>query len=215
MKTLLLTLLLSTSAFASQITLSPANEVFQNTTLSVALSDGTTTLPLAAYGLGLKKIGLTYYKVAVNQFYVENPANLVRTFDGIYASLNNVGKMAFRLTFLRGVGSDLIQSSIQDAITANMTDAEATTYQSDIQKVSNALLNGPALSFGSSISFVAYPATNQVLFEDASGADTLMQFTGSNFVFKIFAIWFGNQTTKEGAILKTALLTVPQVTPAR
>lgn len=197
---------------AQQITLVPANEEEQGIQLSVSISDGATKMPLAGKGLGTRKIGLANVKIAVNEFFCERPENLNRTFDGIYPSLKNVGKIAFKVTLLRGVGSDLIESSINDAISLNLSTQEVNTYQSDIQQVTSALLSEDSISYGTSIIFIAYPDKNQVLYQNSAGSLKILQFRGAGFVYKLFAVWFGEQARKEGDTLKTLLLEVPQVT---
>ena len=209
----LLSLILSLNVFAQQITVSPANEQNNGVQLSTSLSDGTTTMPLAAAAMGTKKIGLVFYRVAVNQFFAEHPENLVRSDAGIYPSLFNAGKLAFRVTLLRGVDAALIQSSIDTAIADNISAQDLPKFQADIDQVTAAMSKEQSINFGASISFVAYPATNQVLYENSHGVDTLMQFQAPGFVYKIFAIWYGNQSAVEGQRLKALLLTAPSVTP--
>lgn len=213
MKTLLLALFLSVPCFAQQITVSPANEQNNGVQLSTSLSDGNVTLPLAAAALNTHKVGLVYYRVAVSQLFAEHPENLIRTYDGIFASLPKAGMMAMRLTLLRGVDSALIQSSIDTAIADNISAQDLPVYQADIDQVKNAMLTESSIDFGTSISFVAYPSKNQVLYENSHGVDTIMQFKAPGFIYKVFAVWLGSQSTVEGQRSKTALLTVPQVTP--
>lgn len=209
---LILITIFSLPTYAQQITLRPANEEDQGIQLSVSLSDGQTTMPLAGEALGTKKVGLSNYKVAINEFFCEKPQNLDRTYNGIYASLKNVGKMAFRVTLLRGVDSDLIESSINDAIRLNLSQPEQTTYQADIQIVTDALLEQDSISYGDSIAFVAYPDKNQVLYQNVSGETRMLRFSGVGFVYKLFAVWFGQQEKSESVALKTLLLRVPKVT---
>lgn len=213
MKILSLLLLITSSVNANVLKFNPSDTNDFGVTLNVSAEDATTVMPIAGFGLGEKKIGLSYIKICVNQFFVEKPSSLVRTNDDILPSIANAGNLVMEMSFLRAVDSALIKTSIEDAISNNISDEEFPAYEADINKMSNAILSEGAIYAGKTISFIVYPSIQTIIYYNSKNEVITLFYNHPKFFLKLFSIWLGNQTKPEGIRLKNALLLVPHLQP--
>lgn len=201
--------------FVALLNFNMAEQSYLGVQLATSGKDSLTgkTLYNSGYGLTTKRIGVVHVKIAINQVFLETPEALVRTNDGVSASLNSVGDIVMRVTFLRSVDSNLIKSNIDNAISENISSEEYPTYKEDIDMVSNVLLSEGFINARSSITFVVHPKGQTVDYENSRGSVYSLKYKAKGFAQKLMGVWFGNQATEEGIHLKNELLQEPHLTP--
>lgn len=195
----------------SLLTFNPSTYTSYGVVLNHSVTYNGATLPLTGYGMGGKKTGPTVTKVAVNQFFTQYPDKFVRTETGALDSLDHVGVMVMSVTFLRGVDSDSVQSSIAGVVSSNLSDKEMTEYHGDIDSVADAIGTDTAIYAGQTVSVVGDASTGLLLYVNAVGKVTPIE-SRAGFVKKVFSAWFGKTTDQAGYNLKMALLNKPVLT---
>jgi hypothetical protein len=194
----------------SLLTFNPSNFTFYGVTLNNSVVYSGTTLPITGFGMGGKKTGPTVTKVAVNQLFTQYPDRFVRTENGALDSLSNVGLITMSITFLRGVDSDSVESSIAGTVSSNMTRQEALDYHEDIDQVADAIRTDSAIYSGQTVNVIANVSTGLLLYMNSSGKITPIN-SRNGFVKKVFSAWFGNAADQASYNLKMALLNKPEL----
>lgn len=192
------------------LSFSPTNTVFHNVRINSHAMYDDRPLVLTGYGLATKKAGVSTVKIAVNQFFCEVPERFVRTTNGAVGSLPLLGDMAMSVTFLRNVGSDQVQSEIETIISDNLSDQEYQYYESDIQKVLQAIARENSLRAGETLNLVGEARTGRILYQNGKGSVSVIRPDNPKFIYKVFSGWFGNTSSGSSASLKTQLLQKPQ-----
>jgi hypothetical protein len=192
------------------LTFNPSTFNFYGVTLNNSVTYNGQNLPLTGYGMGGKRTGPTVTKIAVNQFFTERPQNFVRTEDDALNSLDRVGNVVMSVSFLRGVDTQAVKSSIAGVITSNINLKEMPLYQNDIEEVSDAIMSDGAIYAGQTINVIGNTVTGLLIYINASGKVTVLE-TSQGFVKKVFAAWFGQMTDQQGYNLKMALINSPSL----
>lgn len=192
------------------LTFLPTNSTFYGVTLNQSAEYQGRRLYLTGYGMGAKKIGPTMTKVAVAQFFTENPEMFARTEEGALKSLDYVGRAIMSVTFLRGVDSAQVRDSITKAIGENITGEESKTYAREIQELSDTIrADGPIYS-GETISIIADPYSDVLFYVNAKQAVTVIDVR-RGFFKKVFSVWFGPSRDQAAYNLKMNLLQKPEL----
>ena len=195
----------------SLLTFNPSTYTFYGVNLSHSVTYNNTVLPITGFGMGGKKTGPTVTKVAVNQFFTQYPDKFVRTDAGALDSLQDVGLIVMSITFLRGVDSDAVESSIAGAVNTAMTREEAITYHDDIDEVAEAIKTDSAIYSGQTVNVIGDVTTGLLVYVNATGKVTTIE-SRPGFTKKVFAAWFGKTTDQASASLKANLLLRPVLT---
>lgn len=194
----------------SLLTFNPSSYTFYGVTLNHSVQYNGATLALTGFGMGGKKTGPTVAKVAVNQFFTQYPQRFVRTEEGALNSLDNVGLLVMSVSFLRGVDTQSVKTSISDVIRSNINEREMLTYKDDIEKVNDAILTDGTIYSGDTINIVGDSSTGLLLYVNAANKVTPIE-SEQGFVKKVFSAWFGKTTDQTGYNLKMALLKEPDL----
>ena len=114
------------------------------------------------------------------------------------------------VSFLRGVDTQSVKTSISDVIRSNINEREMLTYKDDIEKVNDAILTDGTIYSGDTINIVGDSSTGLLLYVNAANKVTPIE-SEQGFVKKVFSAWFGKTTDQTGYNLKMALLKEPDL----
>jgi len=196
-------------SFADAVQVGPAsNQSVNGITLdqSLTIQSGALSenMALIAAGLRSKKVaGMFNVKVYVAEVLGTQASSFVKSASGATASLVAMNGWAIRLTFVRTVDAGTVQSSFQEALTANgydLTDKDLTAFLKLVSDGEDAN-SGTTMT----ISVLKGTAGQVVVYQDSSGA--IKSFTASTDIStKIANIWFGTPADSGLANLQSDLL---------
>lgn len=203
---LLLSLVITSAALAQKDSVNKFEGVAL--TPSAQIEDGTSKIELKNVSHGVRKkkaFGLVTVRVYVAEFFAQNPPKLVKTDEGILASLKEAGPVQLRLTMLRDLKGSDIYKAFTESLNANHID---TTKMS-----------APLQSVMDEIKAVEKFKENEVftitsLWKDSKSHLVITKPDGStksisgdeDFAKQFLSIWFGEPVDDKLADLKKALL---------
>jgi hypothetical protein len=166
-----------------------------------------TPLTLVSYGLRKKAVfGLVAVRVYVLQLLASHPDKLVKTEEGILASLKDAGPVQLHITFLRNLPGGKISGSFKEGLEANKIDVknlspEMTQLLKEISEIKEFKENESFTitvnwTTGHSTVYLTDSATQQM--KTISGTDELGH--------ELLSIWFGRPADSKLEELKKALL---------
>lgn len=202
-------LLVSMSSFAGAdlLTLKPGTKEIKGVVLAESAStlNDNQAVELSLLGAGLRaKRVLIMVPVYVTQLFSEEPSRFERTADQALNSLDQVKTIALRMTFLRDVDAETVQSSYKEALIKNNVD----TTETSVQAFLTAVVNGGAAEKDKSLTLLFEKhsdGTEVVRYENTKGAVVTIS-GGRGLHHKILSIWLGEPADGGLEQLKTDLL---------
>jgi hypothetical protein len=167
-----------------------------------------TKMKLTGTGTAFKKFGVSKAKIFMMQYFTENPANIVRTNDGVLGSIKDVGNTAIRITFMRNIDSNMIGETLSSSIVENISKDELPRYVNDINGITNAITSDSTFVLGDSISISAYK--NLIVYENAKKSIYFIASKNDDITTKLFSMFFGTTTDVESSSLKAQLIQNPK-----
>jgi hypothetical protein len=208
--TIFASLFLSLNLNAQSLTATPSDKTFEDVKLtdSVLLDDNgsKTSLKNVSHGLRkVKKFGLVTVSVYVMELFAKNPAQLVKTNDGILGSLKSAGPVQLRLTLARDLKGSQISDSFKEALKANDIDTANTT--AELTSVLAAVNEITKFKKGEVFSLTAeWKDATATLFIQRPD-QSIQKITGpEKFITDLFSIWFGKPVDDKMEDLKKTLL---------
>lgn len=193
------------------IIFTPSETVFEEVTLSKStfLADKNLNLELKpiSYGIRKKKVfGLATVKVYVLEFAAADPSKLVKTEDGILASLKEAGAVQLKLTLTRDVGGSKISDSFKDSLAHNGVDI--ANPSKELGQLLNEVSSIKEFSKGQSFTLTAVYGkdSNATLYAHKPDGSFKVISGPSGFVHDLFSIWFGKPVDDHMENLKKTLL---------
>jgi len=202
-----------TLAHASQaelLTLKPGTISKKNVNISTGATaslDGKN-FELTTVGSGIRtKVVVVKLPIYVTQLMVAEPAQYVKTEAGALESLEKQSSVALRLTFLRDVPADKIETSFQDGLDANGVNSKDADVAAFLQQVNK---SGDATS-GASITILMTRNADQTVtlaFENTSSAAgaTSSITVSAKTLHQVMSIWLGTPADAGLASLKTEMM---------
>lgn len=174
---------------------------------SISLDDKTdTTLLPVSHGLRKKAVfGLVAVDVYTLQLLAAKPDKLVKTSEGILASLKEAGPVQLNIVFLRNIPGDKISESFKEGLEVNGVDPKKLSPE--LQQVMDAISAISKFPKGGSftLTFTWSGTGSAVHLQEGSGA--FKSFSGSaDFAGHLLAIWFGKPADSKLGELKKTLL---------
>lgn len=170
--------------------------------------DGQPAIALQPVAQGLRKkavFGLVAVNVYVAQLLAAKPEKLVKTEDGILASLKEAGPVQLSLVFMRNIPGDRISESFKEGLAANKIDTknlppDLTNILKEIEAIKEFKNNGRF-----TLAFEWNADRSSVHLSDGSGP--VKTVTGSaEFAGKLLSIWFGTPADAKLGELKKTLI---------
>ena len=201
---------LAAAAQADLLTLTDGSQAKSGVNIStgaVASINGLA-IPLTTVGSGLRrKVVVFKLEVYVAQLMVDDASRFVKTEADALASLDKVGTVALRMTFVRDVPATKMATAFQDGFNANAINSKSTELTEFLAKVGQA---GDAKAGGSLTLLITRNAdgTTAVAYENLkNGTSTIQTLVGTqNTMHEIMAIWLGKPSDKELGELKAEML---------
>ncbi|MEK2643900.1 chalcone isomerase family protein [Bdellovibrio sp. BCCA] len=164
-----------------------------------------TQLGTVGAGLRWKKVLFSKVKVYVAELLVSSPQRFVKKGSEALKSLDDSDVVAIRMTFLRTVEADKVQTSFRDALSANKVDTTTPSIKTFLGAVSK---GGDAASGGHLTILVKKHSdgSETLIYEDTAGKQTVL-VGERGMTQKIFSIWLGIPADDGVASLKNDLLT--------
>jgi Chalcone isomerase-like len=173
-----------------------------------------TGLKPVAHGLRKKKVfGLVPVKVYLLEFLAANPAKLVKTDEGILASLKQSEAIQLKLTLQRDLSGKKITDSFKEALETNGVDI--ANLSKEMAEVMAELFSVSEFKKGETFSLLATWKDSGKESAKESVANLFIQKPGGSiklisgdekFVADLFSIWFGKPNDDKLADLKKTLL---------
>lgn len=179
-------------------------KLVQATTLQ--FQNQKTELKPIAHGLRKKKFfGLVPVKVYVIEFLSANPTKLVKTDEGILASMKSAEAVELKITVKRDLGGKKITDSFIESLKNNGIDtANLSTEMAAILAELNTINE---FKKGETFSLLAtWKDANATLFIHKPDGSIKMITGPEKFAHDLFSIWFGTPADKEMIELKKTLL---------
>ncbi len=189
----LLSLVLSSSAFAGVLTVTPGSQEIEKVKVSTSakakVADRSYDLKVVGSGLRYKKVALFKADVYVAELLMDAPEKFSKTQGGALDSLAAQKAVAIRMTFLRDVEGEKVSSSFKDGLEENKAPIDsanvkaflaAVTAGGESKKGSNLVVIGEKLAGGK----------EAVSWETGSGKVTTIS-GDAGLVKTIFSIWLG------------------------
>ncbi len=208
--TILAGLFLNSISNAQSMTATPSDKSFEDVKLteSILLDDNSskTNLKSVSYGLRkVKKFGLVTVSVYVIEFFAKNPAQLVKTNEGLLNSLKVAGPVQLRLTLARNLKGPQISDSFKEALKANDIDPTKTT--TELTAVLTAVNEMTQFKKDEVFSLTAEWKDNTATLFIQRPDQSIQKITGpEKFVTDLFSIWFGKPVDEKMEDLKKTLL---------
>lgn len=164
-------------------------------------------MDLIGAGLRGKKVLFTQVKVYVAELFSSDASQFIRTKKDALTSLDKSRATAIRLTFLRSVDAETVQTSFRDALDANAIDTESKQMSTFLNAVNN---GGEAVNGQSMIIATQKNAdkTETVFYEDTQGHINTIQGP-EGFAQEIMAIWLGQAADPGISELQNQILQRP------
>lgn len=192
-----------------QINTVSSEEKFEETPIakSRTLIAGEKSTELKSVNVGLRKkavFGLVPVRVYVAQFFAATPEKLVKSEDGILASLKEASPVQLRLTFLRDLPGTKIADSFKEGLEANKINVR--NLSGELSQVMNIVTAISEFKKGDSFSITGtWSATSSTLILESS--TEIKVITGTpELATEIFSIWFGRPADGKLGELKKALI---------
>ncbi len=164
-------------------------------------------MDLVGAGLRGKKVLFTQVKVYVAELFSSDASQFIRTKKEALTSFDKSRTTAIRLTFLRSVDAETVQTSFRDALDANAIDTESKQMSTFLNAVNN---GGEAVNGQSMIIATQKNAdkTETVYYEDTQGHLNTVQGP-QGFAKEIMAIWLGEAADPGISELQNQILLRP------
>lgn len=167
-----LMLLFCLNANASILSLTDSTDTLMDVQLHSSATYKATKMDAQEAQLMSKKIGLVTVKIMVVEKFVRNQF------------------IAVRLNFLRNIDSGVMQSTIDEYLTENLTELERFKYKLDISKVMEDITSEDMIDSDKVITVVGDRMSDEIVYENSNGKVFVNSITNHNFITKIFDIWF-------------------------
>ena len=202
--------LLSSPSRAQSIIATQSDKSFEDVKLSdsILLEDNGSKTNLKSVSFGLRKVkkfGLVTVSVYVVEFFTKNPAQLIKTNEGLLNSLKTAGPVQLRLTLARDLKGSQISDSFKEALKAN--DIDPTNTTTELTAVLTAVNEITKFKKDEVFSLTAeWKDSNATLFIQRPD-QSIQKITGpEKFVTDLFSIWFGKPVDDKMEDLKKTLL---------
>lgn len=207
--TLVMTSLFATSAFAGLVTTTKASgksvegvSVAQEANVNL----NNQAIPVSVIGAGLrtKKVLIAKVKVYVAELLSSDASKFVRADGKALASLEESRTIALRMTFLRDVEAEKVQTSFKEALATN----QVNTNDAAVSQFLAAVSNGGEAKSGKSLVIVTQKnadGSESVSYEDTNGKVTTVAGT-KGLSAKIMSIWLGKPSDDGVANLKAQII---------
>lgn len=159
-----------------------------------------------SYGLRKKAIfGLVPLNIYVMQFLAAAPSKLVKTEDGVLASLKDAGPIQLHLTFLRNLPGEKISDSFKDGLEANKIDVKKLSPA--LSKVLSEVSSVSEFKEGESFSItINWTADKSIVYLTDSKLKMKTIIDSKEFADELLSIWFGKTADSRLADLKKSLI---------
>ena len=175
-------LLICTQSFAGMLKLTPSGTDLMDIPLNQTAQYDNTKMTLRDANVISKKVGLVNIKVMIVEKFSEN--------EQTSKNLNNLGMMSVRLTLLRNIDSDTLQSTINDYLSVNISDDQRQYFEKDIEKALQVITSEDTLQQGMTVSLLGNNAKKELLYENTEGKIFTISPDNKMFINKVFGIWF-------------------------
>ena len=199
-----ISILISQFTFASLLTNKEGTKNIGDSTafLHTEFNQGNTkaTLRLAGAGIRTKKIALFRLNVYLAEWFVNETKPWKKSID----HLDEISPVAMRMTFLRDVETEKMESAFRDAFKVNKIQTDDPT----IKKFLSLVLEEGQIKKGSSMTLsgvVQSDKSEKLIYESGSGK--ISEIIGpAGFLKQIFSIWFGEVSEDTLLELKKLLI---------
>lgn len=159
-----------------------------------------TILKSVSSGLRIKKVAFIKVKVYVAEWMIAENA----TWQKSIQEMKPLSPVAMRLTFLREVDAEKIESGFRDGLRANKISLDEPAIKAFLK----AVVEGGSLKKGQAMTLLGRAeADGSEILVFESGAAVISEIKGpSGFLKQVYSIWFGETTESTLADLKTMLL---------
>lgn len=199
---------LTSTVFAQSLTTTVSEQKYEDFTLAKTAELKTDkevlTLKTVSHGVRKKKIfALVPVKVYYAEFLAAKPEALIKTDDGILASLKSAGPVQLRLTMLRDLTGRQITDSFTDALKANGIQISST----EIKTVLSTISEIQQFKKGEIFSIVGTTKDDKGYLYLQKPNGEMQTIAGqSELPSQMFSIWFGKPVDDKLADLKKELL---------
>lgn len=176
-------------------------------TANLEINNQKIGMDLVGAGLRSKKVLFTQVKVYVAELFSSDASEFIRTKKDALTSFDKSRTTAIRLTFLRSVDAETVQTSFRDALDANAIDTESAHMSAFLSAVNN----GGEASNGKSMVIATQKnadKTETVYYEDTQGHLNTVQGP-EGFAKEIMAIWLGEAADPGISELQNQILQRP------
>ncbi len=195
-------------SFASAITIKaePTTEKFEDVTLLKSSSVDSTVLTIVSHGMRKKAVfGLVPVRVYVLQLLAAHPEKLIKSEDGILASLETAGPVQLHLTFSRDLPGSKIADAFKEGLEVNKVNVKKLSLEMEqvLKEISAMQEFKKGESFSVTTIWNGPQAT--IHLEDPKGI--IKSITGpKEFAEQFLSIWFGKASDGKLNDLKKELI---------
>ena len=192
------------------ITYQIAETIFEENKLStiavLQIQNKKFELKSVSHGLRKKKVfGLVPVRIYTVEFFVSQPAKLVKSDEGILSSLRLAESVLLKLTLQRDLSGKKITDSFKESLELNGVDI--ANPSKEISAVLSELASINEFKKGETFSLAATWNNDTATLYIQKTDGTVKTFTGpEKFITELFSIWFGKTTDDRLADLKKTLL---------
>lgn len=193
---LILTLFLAHSTYAANLKNEKIEGFFEGVKLIKEVSfqnDDKSQKKMSSVSYGLQKVpiyGLVPVNVYVMQFLANRPEKLVKTEDGLLASLKEAGPIHIHLTFLRSLPGEKISSTFREEIEANKI--KVKHFSDGLNQILSEIASIPNLKIGDVLSItVNWSQDSANIYLTGTSLNFKMISGDKLFAEQLMSIWFG------------------------
>jgi hypothetical protein len=209
LSTILATTLFASSSFAALLTTNAGDKSIEGVKIA---KDGQVNIngqqiPVSIIGSGLrtKKVLIVNVKVYVAELLSSDASKFVRSEDQALSSLDQSRTIALRLTFLRGVDAETVQTSYKEALDAN----NINTSDAGVAQFLAAVKAGGDADNGKTMTIVTSKeadGSETVYYEGTKGGEPAVIKGSKGLSNKLMAIWLGQSADSGLETLKAQII---------
>lgn len=209
LSTILATTLFASSSFAALLTTNAGDKSIEGVKIA---KDGQVNIngqqiPVSIIGSGLrtKKVVIVNVKVYVAELLSSDASKFVRSADQALSSLDQSRTIALRLTFLRGVDADTVQTSYKEALDAN----NISTSDAGVAQFLAAVKAGGDADNGKTMTIVTSKeadGSETVYYEGTKSGDPAVIKGAKGLSNKLMSIWLGESADSGLETLKAQII---------